>query len=395
MKHWQPTPCPQWAEKIAARHPDDLSPYERLALREHLLSCPACASTYAAYASMEAGIRNLPPVQPRRPLSPGLLYQQQGAKKAHIRPSVVVGFRQTTSQLRPFVAASFRQTTLQLLSLSRGLSHPRTRIAGIANALAAILIVGVIVSGFAWLLAGPRFIIGESVTGNHSSSQAQPFVSLQASRHSSTSVPASPMLTVSPSALSPSDCRPDAHSWTCSLTFSPASGSQGELNWSANSDLPGVTFTPSSGTVAPGQSVQVTISVPNTPPMVVVSPTSFAANTSCTSASDEDWTCIATLANQSGHCPASFSFRGPANTVTVPWNCTATNLSWSADSDLSDVTFTPPSGTLAPGQSVRVTISVPDVTCPATTTFSFEGPGNTVNVPWSCGSVETPTAPGD
>ncbi len=380
MKHWQPTPCPQWAEKIAARHPDDLSPFERMALREHLLSCPACASTYAAYASMEAGIRSLPPVQPRQPLSPELLYQQQGAKKAH---------------MRPFVVASFRQTTSQLLSFSRRLSHPRTRIAGIANALAAILIVGVIVSGFAWLLAGPRFTVVGRITGNHSSSQAQSFVSLQAPRHSSTSVPASPMLTISPSALSPNDCRSGAHSWTCSLTFSPAPGSQGELNWSANSDLPGVTFTPPSGTVAPGQSVQVIISIPNMSPIVVVSPTSFDANTNCTSTSDEGWTCIATLANQSGHCPASFSFKGPANTVTVPWNCTAANLNWSADSELSEVTFTPSSGTLAPGHSVQVTISVPDVTCPATTTFSFAGPGNTVNVPWSCGSVETPTPSGD
>ncbi len=59
-----PEPCPQWAEKLAARHPDDLSFADRLALTEHLATCSACTATLAAYQSVADRIRSLPPVSP-------------------------------------------------------------------------------------------------------------------------------------------------------------------------------------------------------------------------------------------------------------------------------------------------------------------------------------------
>ncbi|MDQ2887975.1 MAG: zf-HC2 domain-containing protein [Chloroflexota bacterium] len=52
-----PTPCPLWEEKLAALHPDDLSPLERKALKEHILSCPACEAVLADYYKMHALIR--------------------------------------------------------------------------------------------------------------------------------------------------------------------------------------------------------------------------------------------------------------------------------------------------------------------------------------------------
>ncbi len=98
----------------------------------------------------------------------------------------------------------------------------------------------------------------------------------------------SPQLTVSPGSLNTSSC---AHSnsgtWTCIVTVGESSSSQGNLTWSASSYV-GASFNPTSGTLQPGQTAMVSISVPDT-------------------------TCLAS---------ATFAFRGPANTVNVPWSCT-------------------------------------------------------------------------
>jgi Putative zinc-finger len=52
-------PCTDWAQKLAARRQDDLSPVDRRALREHLALCGACNQVYAAYQTLEAGIRSV------------------------------------------------------------------------------------------------------------------------------------------------------------------------------------------------------------------------------------------------------------------------------------------------------------------------------------------------
>jgi hypothetical protein len=54
-----PTPCSDWVLKLSARHPDDLSSYDHIALAEHLEICQACSEVYAAYQTMEVGIRSL------------------------------------------------------------------------------------------------------------------------------------------------------------------------------------------------------------------------------------------------------------------------------------------------------------------------------------------------
>jgi hypothetical protein len=54
-----PTPCTDWVQKLSARHPDDLSPSDQIALHEHLALCRACTEVHTAYQSMEAGIRSL------------------------------------------------------------------------------------------------------------------------------------------------------------------------------------------------------------------------------------------------------------------------------------------------------------------------------------------------
>jgi len=53
------TPCSDWVQKLSARHPDDLSPSDRIALNEHLALCQACSKVHTAYQTMETGIRSL------------------------------------------------------------------------------------------------------------------------------------------------------------------------------------------------------------------------------------------------------------------------------------------------------------------------------------------------
>lgn len=55
----KPTPCSDWVLKLSARHPDDLSTADHIALAEHLEICQACSEVYAAYQTMEIGIRSL------------------------------------------------------------------------------------------------------------------------------------------------------------------------------------------------------------------------------------------------------------------------------------------------------------------------------------------------
>ena len=56
-------PCAQWAKKLAAAHPGDLSSTERAALDKHIQSCLACASVQAEYREMDARILALPPTR--------------------------------------------------------------------------------------------------------------------------------------------------------------------------------------------------------------------------------------------------------------------------------------------------------------------------------------------
>jgi hypothetical protein len=58
------TPCTDWAQKLAARCQDDLSPIDRRALPDHLALCGACNQVYAAYQTLEAGIRSIPMKRP-------------------------------------------------------------------------------------------------------------------------------------------------------------------------------------------------------------------------------------------------------------------------------------------------------------------------------------------
>src|SRR5947209_8490555 len=150
--------------------------------------------------------------------------------------------------------------------------------------------------------------------------------------------------------------------WICTAVLSSDPTNQSNLDWSAStSSSSGIYFTPQSGILTPGQSLQVTISVPNAacinasngsftftgpenavnvpwictiPPTLTIDSDSFTAGANCPAAAG-GWTCTTTLAPASG---------------------SQSDLNWSASSGLSGVTFTPSSGTLSPGQSVQVSV---------------------------------------
>lgn len=64
MTKSNPTPCTDWVQKLSARHPDDLTRSDRLALNDHLAYCQACTEVDAAYQKMEVAIRSLLVVTP-------------------------------------------------------------------------------------------------------------------------------------------------------------------------------------------------------------------------------------------------------------------------------------------------------------------------------------------
>ncbi len=150
--------------------------------------------------------------------------------------------------------------------------------------------------------------------------------------------------------------------WLCQSTISTSASALGKLVWSvASSGLNGITITPTSGSLAPGQTQQVTMAIPNTV------------------------------------CPATatftFTFKGGEDPVSMKWscatpqyywnavNCPQSNgddvcpivvqvtakseglLSWTAYGNSSGVLINPQSGTIAPGQSQPISVAFPTNPC--------------------------------
>ncbi len=179
----------------------------------------------------------------------------------------------------------------------------------------------------------------------------------------------------------------------CVVMLTAARGGQGSkssVNWStASAGVAGITFNPSSGTLLAGQSIPVKVTVPNT------------------------------------ICPASayFNFIGTANSVPVLWSCTPppspiavltasptdltncttctvyispaassqSKLNWTSySSGINGIKISPSKGTVAPGNTMPVTITVPPQNCPASASLIFlgQGPNNAATLSWSC--VEAP-----
>ena len=203
-------------------------------------------------------------------------------------------------------------------------------------------------------------------------------------------------LTVSPSNLfdNLSSCQGDSHGGSsslssCSFVLSNSTQTKKTLSWSASASTSTVSFDHSSGTIAPGQSADVfmyaqgqtcpfsitlsfqgtdnTVQVPlGCTQVEVTSGTNTLDSSNCTQ--NGNWTCVIPLAAASG------------NQSMTSWT--------TAEGSLTGVTFSPAQGTLAPGASTQVTITIATKSCPESGTLWFYVPGglndsaNLLN--WSC-----------
>ncbi len=194
--------------------------------------------------------------------------------------------------------------------------------------------------------------------------------------------PAPPTLIVSPSGFNANtDCGYNAsQGWTCTATVSNLKSTQATLSWSATTlGINGVTLTPSSGNLSPGQSMAVSIFVPNT-----VCP----ANVDLTfsgpgNAQDMLWSCATPQISAS---PSSLPTGCVSCVVTLSLaQGTQGDANWSASSPyLAGVTFFPSQGVLLAGQPLQVMVTLPASACPPSAAFAFQGPANTASITWTC-----------
>lgn len=127
-----PIPCPEWADKLAVGHRDDLSSAERGALNAHIATCTACAAVRDEYRAMDASILSLPVVAPlpQQAMQPVRLEETPGEQTEAVPVS-----------RRPLPSRSRRRMS---------------RVARVCSAVAAVLVVGIIVGGFALLASSSR-----------------------------------------------------------------------------------------------------------------------------------------------------------------------------------------------------------------------------------------------
>lgn len=143
-----PVPCPAWAEKLAAQ-PNDLTVVERAALASHILTCMTCASVQAAYSAMDTSILSLPSVAPLAELPHlyGIAKESQPMEDKHKAPTFV---------LHPPIVPTGRGRRAQAVPDTK---LPRRWI-GLASAVAAVLVVSALLSGFLLLFNGHHTLVG-------------------------------------------------------------------------------------------------------------------------------------------------------------------------------------------------------------------------------------------
>jgi hypothetical protein len=73
MKQSKGRPCDEWAERLAAHHPDDLAPDVRAALNTHLKECESCRAVYFGYQHVAQLVEQLPDFSLPAGLPPKLL----------------------------------------------------------------------------------------------------------------------------------------------------------------------------------------------------------------------------------------------------------------------------------------------------------------------------------
>jgi hypothetical protein len=192
-----------------------------------------------------------------------------------------------------------------------------------------------------------------------------------------------------------------SNGWSCSETLSVSSKNPGDppVNWSVSSDnISGVTFSPAHGTLNAGGSVQINIGVPSTN---CPAKTNFVFSGGAKQVSTA-WDCVP------AQISASVSnYSVPDNNCSYSagsgWTCTESLsvanqgdpvANWTAGSSANGITFSPSSGSVAYKNPATVTITIPDMICPASINFTFSGPANTITVQWQCAAPTLVATPG-
>jgi outer membrane protein assembly factor BamB len=157
MKKLQVTPCPTWARKLVAVHPDDLSVDERAELNTHIASCAACAAVLNVYRQIDAYILSLPPIQPLS-LDPEQLPPRKGEDNSGrttnngrrvwnpaIHERKIIGMKSTTS------SETHHHSPVE--SSEKSPTSRKARFIRAVSSIAAILVVGALVASFLILLS--------------------------------------------------------------------------------------------------------------------------------------------------------------------------------------------------------------------------------------------------
>lgn len=142
MKQPYMTPCPFWAASLAATHPDDLTLFERVALKNHMASCPACTAVRAEYEAMGREISQLRSVEPQPELPPGLLKLWNGQESKAAKTSTVSSVSDE-EQVEIDDAAPVPQSMPSLPPKRQPRRHKRRK-GVLIQTIAAVLVVAVL-----------------------------------------------------------------------------------------------------------------------------------------------------------------------------------------------------------------------------------------------------------
>jgi photosystem II stability/assembly factor-like uncharacterized protein len=142
MSHPLPKACPEWAEALAAIHPDDLSPARRAALNAHLATCHTCSAVRADYERLERAIQQVPTSRPLPAFPTRLLVAGNTPPTRHPAPN-----------------GSLSPDTLRLIPQKGTFMTPQRRVRGVAAALA----IAAVVALFAFLFRG--FTLSHTASG--------------------------------------------------------------------------------------------------------------------------------------------------------------------------------------------------------------------------------------
>ncbi|MGB8347527.1 MAG: PQQ-binding-like beta-propeller repeat protein [Ktedonobacteraceae bacterium] len=134
-------PCAEWAEKLAALHPDDLTPAEQDELRSHLAVCSDCAQVYRDYHYLASMVCDLAASEATPDLLPELPELPNVQEEAAMR-DIPVFQPGITSSLPTRVPGQ----------------RPRRIVSIAAAVIAAVLIVGVVLMALRGQPPAPRVV---------------------------------------------------------------------------------------------------------------------------------------------------------------------------------------------------------------------------------------------